>query len=105
MAEMMVKRTAVLMCLELEYLDNTDPIAESALRAARTKILRLPYAEAEPVKHGRWVPVDGESPCDEWDCTACNVRQTFLCEMDEDDMREDYKRCPNCGAKMDLEEI
>ena len=63
-----------------------------------------PTIEAEHVKHGRWISVeDEEHPCDEWDCTACGQRRTFLCEMDADDMKEDYPYCPNCGAKMDLE--
>lgn len=60
-----------------------------------------PTVDAEPVRHGRWIPVDGEAPCDEWDCTACGRRMTFMVDMDEDDMAENYWRCPNCGAKMD----
>lgn len=64
-------------------------------------IMESPAVDAEPVRHGRWVPVDGKHPCDEWDCTACGERRTFLVEMDADDMEECYPYCPNCGAKMD----
>lgn len=67
----------------------------------RQCIDQAPTIEAEPVRHGRWVPVDCEHPCDEWDCTACGGRRTFLIEMDADDMEECYPYCPNCGAKMD----
>lgn len=50
---------------------------------------------------GEWISVeDEEQPCDEWDCTACGQRRTFLCEMDADDMKENYPFCPNCGADM-----
>lgn len=63
-----------------------------------------PKIEAEPVRHGKWIPVDGESPCDEWDCSACRERMTFMYEMDEDDMKENFPRCPKCAAKMDGKE-
>ena len=68
-------------------------------------IMDCPAADVEPVRHGRWIPADGEgeNPCDEWDCSACGERRTFMVEMDTDDMRENYKFCPSCGAKMDLE--
>lgn len=65
---------------------------------------QLPTIEAEPVRHGKWIPVDGESPCDEWDCSACRERMTFMYEMDEDDMKENFPRCPKCVAKMDGKE-
>lgn len=57
--------------------------------------------EAEPVRHGEWVPVDGIDPCDEWECTACEERMTFMYELEADDMKVDFRYCPNCGAKMD----
>lgn len=56
----------------------------------------IPTVDAEPVRHGHWemkadpygffdkIPV-----CSECGCTT--------------KMRETYKYCPNCGAKMDLE--
>ena len=63
-----------------------------------------PTVEAEPVQHGYWIPVDGGDSCDEWDCSACDSRMTFMCEKDYDDMREEFPRCPKCGAYMDVEE-
>ena len=61
---------------------------------------KIKYDVAE-VRHGEWVPVDEEIPCDEWDCTACGERRTFVYPMDFDEMKELYQYCPNCGAKMD----
>lgn len=49
---------------------------------------------------GRWESVDGTKSCDEWDCTACKQRQTFMDEMELDDMIECSPYCPNCGADM-----
>lgn len=46
----------------------------------------------EPVKHGRWLPqvLLGERV---WDCSECKTLGS-----------PHWRRCPNCGAKMDLEE-
>lgn len=85
-------------CLEM---GGTDRTVLNVLQVVKTRIWKLDIVEAEPVRHGRWVPVDGEAPCDEWDCTACGRRMTFMVDMDEDDMAENYWRCPKCGAKMD----
>lgn len=57
------------------------------------------YIEVEPVVHSQWV----ESPLrNHWfakdTCANCGFH-----EKDYRDMYG-YKRCPNCGAKMDLEE-
>ena len=54
-------------------------------------LMRLPSAEAVPVKHGRWEWIGGygyQYRCSE--CIMCAERRT--------------KYCPNCGAKMDAEE-
>lgn len=67
---------------------------------------RIPAIDpASLMKHGKWIQVDGqEKPCDEWDCSSCNERRTYLVEMSKEEMNEYYRYCPNCGAKMDLEE-
>ena len=50
---------------------------------------------------GQWISVDGTKSCDEWDCTECKQRRTFMDEMELSDMLEIYPHCPNCGAKME----
>ena len=63
-------------------------------------IARFPTIEAEPVRHGRWVPLsydgyaDGYPVYDEWECSECH----FVCEG-EGEPQLNY--CPNCGAKLD----
>ena len=53
----------------------------------------LPVADVAPVVHGRWDDsTDGITPF----CTACGCTHRCLIR------RPPY--CPNCGAKMDLEE-
>lgn len=84
-------------------LDRYDRIHVGAPGAARKLIEEAPAVDAVPVVHGRWISVDGESECDEYDCSACEQRRTFLEEMSLEDMAEHYPYCPNCGAKMDGE--
>lgn len=86
--------------IPLDWDGGVNEICEDAF----TVIEDFPAADVAPVVHGRWVAVDGDSPCDEWDCTACGQRRTYMCEMDADDMKEFYPYCPNCGARMDLKE-
>lgn len=57
--------------------------------------------DAEPVKHGRWEEIedfDGES---HWRCSACGEEWWF--EIGGP-VENGSNYCPNCGAKMDLEE-
>ena len=63
-------------------------------------IKSMPTIDAVPVVHGRWVSVDGEGECDEYDCSACGQRKTFLVEMSYEDVVEEYPCCPKCGADM-----
>lgn len=48
----------------------------------------LPKVDAEPVRHGRWT-----FPWTSPECSVCRKTQKWT-----------SKFCPNCGAKMDLEE-
>ena len=53
----------------------------------------IPAADVEPVRHGRWV--DNEIPDSMLSgCSACG----FSCGA------YSFRYCPNCGAKMVLEE-
>lgn len=51
----------------------------------------LPTADVAPVKHGKWIHND-----EWWEfiCTSCHRGIGNI---------KEYKYCPNCGAKMDLE--
>lgn len=55
------------------------------------------------IPHGRWEGTadgyaDGELVCDMWECSECGY------DADGADEKPEWKYCPNCGAKMDLEE-
>ena len=68
-------------------------------------------ADVAPVVHGRWIPsgsdfddddtlFDGEECCD-WQCSAC---REDICYEDPMPMKLLPNYCPNCGAKMDIED-
>lgn len=58
----------------------------------------LPAADVSPVQHGRWINANSRPKTYERRCTACGGRAYFC------GVGCSYKYCPNCGAKMDLED-
>ena len=65
------------------------------------EIAKLPVADVAPVKHGKWIRnPDYESWAEMYVCSACN--RNALTDGDYRHKLSDY--CPNCGAKMDLED-
>ena len=53
-----------------------------------------PSADAAPVRHGRW-QCHGD----------CGVTECSTCGWTIEEYVGDYDYCPNCGAKMDLEQF
>lgn len=83
---------------------------QQALEAAicyRQFVANFPAADVAPVVHGRWIDIYG---CFETaECSRCHSQ--FEVTFDEeangalwDGFNQFYRFCPNCGAKMDLEE-
>lgn len=69
-------------------------------------ILNAPTVEAEPVKHGKWIPLyPHDVPItNEYKCSVCGLG------FDEDEETEcvvydTFKYCPHCGARMHKEEL
>ena len=58
-------------------------------------ILKIPVADVAPVYHGKWEIVVGSNGKEYMVCTCCRVSQ---------DLTGVFAYCPNCGAKMDLED-
>lgn len=75
-----------------EYTEGYIDCAMDAEEAIKNE----PTVDAAPVVHGRWV-FDAESY--EWNCSECH---DWPIDGSADDERTYY--CPNCGAKMDLED-
>lgn len=75
---------------EITWLEQRD----YAITAHKEKIYKIPTVDAAPVKHGEWV--EEEDRVNHWHCSECGSVWGLAHKV--------MKHCPNCGAKMDLEE-
>ena len=69
----------------------------AVMQNIKTIVNSLPTADAEPVRHGKWIPISSNK---KWiDVSKCSVcgKQYSLYPLD-------YNYCPNCGARMDKDE-
>lgn len=57
-----------------------------------------PTIEAEPVRHGKWIIEDKYTDYRTERCSMCGW------VANRDYIQDKWFYCPNCGAKMDLEE-
>lgn len=64
-----------------------------------TPLISVPTAEAEPVRHGRWIVLHGVLA---GDGIYGDMGECSNCGLHLRNWEWDY--CPNCGAKMDGEE-
>ena len=68
------------------------------------KVLRdTPSADVQPVRHGYWTETTEPCGWTDEDCAECSeCHNTFvLGEYTIGDVRELFRYCPNCGARMD----
>lgn len=73
--------------MELEgWQEKCDGVSQ-----AKDLIADMPEIEAEPVRHGQWIPTRPYMHSTK--CTVCGNIWDL-----------ETPRCPSCGAKMDLEE-
>ena len=72
---------------------------EGFIGTLKSLIDEQPTVEAEPVRHGRWIPVDPDKYdfATEWCCSECD-KDVFVTWYGKEC---DYGYCPNCGARMD----
>lgn len=92
-----IEREAAMQCVKHAWAKGLDP----------TQYIELvPAADVEPVRHGRWIDIQGER-----NMAGGIVYADATCSIckKHTEMRHFYPillpYCPNCGAKMDLEEV
>ena len=75
-----------------------DEPGEGCIECIVDEIEIFSAADVAPVRHGRWV---GDSFC-KWQCNKCHAPAPKYGYPVSEFIRSNY--CPNCGAKLDLEE-
>ena len=71
----------------------------TAKKLVRNIVQRTPAADVAPVRHGRWLGW-GKSGTPTYE----NYGTCSVCGEDAEIYTEHRNYCPNCGAKMDLED-
>lgn len=75
------------------------------LQAIYIGVMELPTTDAEPVRHGKWIETEenhgfnNEVRNKALACSVCRV----AFRISDYAQIEDFRYCPNCGARMDKE--
>lgn len=89
-----------------EQMNATD--SEFSLINALEMIENFPAAEVAPVRHGRWEECDYVEPCIHGFGTIRHANAGLKCTNCVNAFKKELlwkdNYCPNCGAKMELEE-
>jgi hypothetical protein len=98
-----IKKEALMfaLCKEIigdgDYYNGKDDMQDEI----RDMVSRFPAANVAPVRHGRWIePSRLYYGAKQYECSLC-CSDTF---WKKHNIIEKYPHCPNCGAKMDLED-
>ena len=99
-----------------EHPDVGNPFPDGVDAIDIKDVDAIPAADVAPVRHGRWEWFEEWNPstpdhpieCEDygWRCSECKTALEDLVYGIFDDPDEELKLnyCPNCGARMDLEE-
>lgn len=82
---------------EITWLEQRD----YAITAHKEPIYKIPTVDAAPVKHGKWIENEGFDGDCYYTCSVCHCDWTTI---DGTPTENNMRYCPECGAKMDLEE-
>ena len=90
----------------LEWFENWSDYDEFSVAYITGVIKDEPSADVQPVRHGRWIETTEQCGWIEEECVECSeCSNTFvLGDYTVDDIRELFKYCPNCGARMEGEQ-
>lgn len=92
-----IEREALMtaLCKEIvgdgDYYNGKDDMQDEI----RDMVSHFPAADVAPVRHEKWEVIVGSDGKERMVCTGCRKQQ---------DLTGVFTYCPNCGAKMDLED-
>ena len=87
--------------IEREAVLKKSVVVDGRRVVAYVDLLEIPAADVAPVRHARWASVGHKIKC-----SVC-ANGVFLGTTDPDIHsceKENFRYCPNCGARMDLED-
>lgn len=93
--------------VESFFKNLTDCVPPEMMWNIEYKLREEPTLDVEPVRHGRWVNKKrwGMGKWHKWlECSECNYQDYSLETYEAIPFTGISNYCPNCGAKMDLEE-
>ena len=67
------------------------------------KIKAIQAADVAPVRHGRWICI--RKGYGEYECSVCHGEDSDCSDYYGTHVVTEQDFCPNCGAKMDLEDV
>jgi len=98
--ELIEKQKAMDCCFKPQVRPNEE-IFNALKMAIRSEISALQSVDAAPVVHGRWIENQGYDDDYYYTCSVCKCDWTTI---DGTPTENNMRYCPECGAKMDLEE-
>lgn len=98
-----IKREATIERLKKNlYASNPGSFSYLCYQDAINSVQEIPPADVVPMRHGRWIePTRLYYGAKQYECSLCHS-DTF---WKKHSITEKYPCCPNCGAKMDLEQF
>lgn len=102
MAEYIERKAALEICAKAyqDRLQMADYCGDTVAWNINAEIKNIPAADVAPVVHGQWIKYPRAHY---FKCSECKCIVPYKKAMKMDGERK-YKYCPNCGAKMDVEE-
>ena len=86
---------------EIAYFEETQTDIEipisATLQSVVNEIKKFTSEDVQPVEYGEWTAEGNDEYGNYWDeCTVCRKAVFF-----PPSVKNDYKYCPHCGARMD----
>lgn len=79
--------------------DGNRFVTDSVKSYVRCTVRNIPAADVEPVRRGHWIPINRINPA----LAQFGIAQHKCSECGSEEMSA-RKRCPECGAKMGVED-
>ena len=87
----------------IEAACNAVELFPSEYHEMENAINSIPAADVAPVRHGRWICINKRYG--EYECSVCHGMDSNCSDYYGIHAVTEQEFCPNCGAKMDKEQL